>query len=180
MKIPVLNSKGKRSAVCISSMSVVFAAIHLCFYPVPHRSISNNANTIKMMNSDTSIPEPTVTGNLINSQPSVANKLLIARVWHGWSTKANAAQFEKLLTATVFPGFEKQKIKGYRGAQLLKRELGLEVEFTTIMWFESMEAVKAFAGEDYETAHIDPQVRSLFTRFDAMAAHLQLGYSSVQ
>ena len=109
----------------------------------------------------------------------VTDSPLISRVWHGWTTKANADRFETLLREQVLPGFTKSKIKGYKGCQLLRRELKDEVEFTTIMWFDSIESVKGFAGEDYETAHIDPSVRAFFTRYDAKSVHAEVRYAAV-
>jgi heme-degrading monooxygenase HmoA len=105
---------------------------------------------------------------------------LISRVWHGWTTKANADRFETLLKEEVFPGFAQKKMAGYRGVQLLRQDGKNEVEFTTIMWFDSIEAVKRFAGADYQKAHIDPAVRSLFTRFDTTVAHYEVRYASIQ
>ncbi len=112
------------------------------------------------------------------SKAGNADSLLISRIWHGWTTKENADRFERLLTDEVLPGIERNKPKGYRGIQLLRREGSNEAEFTTIMWFESIEAVKNFAGEEYEKAHMDPKAASLLLRYDTTTAHLQLRYST--
>lgn len=101
----------------------------------------------------------------------------IARVWHGYTTKNNAGTFEALLRDQVFPEIAANKPKGYRGAQLLKKEDGDRVEFTTIMWFDTIEAVKQFAGDDYETAHIDPSVRPLLLEYDHKSAHYDISYA---
>ncbi len=95
----------------------------------------------------------------------------IARIWHGWTTKANANAFERVLVDEAIPGIEKNKPAGYKGIQLLKRDVGNEIEFTTIMMFDSIESVKEFAGEDYETAHIDPKVKPLLLRYDRKSTH---------
>jgi len=74
---------------------------------------------------------------------------MIGRIWHGWTTPENADAYEALLKEEIFIGIGNRQIAGYRGIQLFRRNLGKEVEFITIMQFESLEAVRAFAGEDY-------------------------------
>jgi len=79
---------------------------------------------------------------------------MISRIWHGYTSKLDANTYEDLLKEEIFPGIEKKSVKGYKGIQLLRRDLETEVEFTTIMWFNNMESVKQFAGDDYETAYV--------------------------
>lgn len=102
----------------------------------------------------------------------------IARIWRGTTKAENADEFESFLKETVFPEFEKGLI-GYRGAQLLKRTLDGQVEFTTIMWFNSIESVRLFAGADYETAHIDPHVKKLLSQYDMKSLHTEVCFSSI-
>ena len=102
----------------------------------------------------------------------------IARVWRGTTRPGNAEAFESLLKEQVFPDFQKG-LTGYRGAQLLKRALHDYVEFTTIMWFDSIESVRLFAGEDYETAHIDPNVQKLLWQYDMKSLHSEVCFSSI-
>jgi hypothetical protein len=102
----------------------------------------------------------------------------IARVWRGWTKPENAEAFESFLKEQVFPGFGKN-LEGYHGAQLLKRILPDQVEFTTIMWFDSIESVRLFAGEDYETAHIDPNVQKLLWKYDTRSLHSEVCFSSI-
>jgi hypothetical protein len=101
----------------------------------------------------------------------------IARIWRGWTTKANAVTFERLLQEEILPSIMKNDPKGIREIQLLKHEAANEVEFTTIILFDSLEAVKAFAGEDYEAAHIDPRVGNLLSRFDKRVTHREVSFS---
>lgn len=82
---------------------------------------------------------------------------MISRVWYGWTTPANADAYESLLKSEIFVGIQNRQIRGYRGIQLFRRNLGDEVEFVTVMWFDSIEAVRAFAGEDYEKAVVPPK-----------------------
>ena len=99
---------------------------------------------------------------------------MISRVWHGWTTPANADAYEGLLKSEIFGGIQNRQIAGYRGIQLFRRSLGAEIEFVTIMWFDSLDAVRAFAGQDYEIAVVPPKARTLLTRFDARSQHYEV------
>jgi len=96
---------------------------------------------------------------------------MICRVWHGWTTPANADPYEQLLRSEIFAGIVARKITGFRGIDLLRRSLSDSVEFTTIMWFDSLDAVREFAGTDYEVAVVPPRARALLQRYDARSAH---------
>jgi len=97
---------------------------------------------------------------------------MIARVWHGYTTPAHADAYEAMLKPELLPGVS--KVQGYRGSYLLRRTLGSEVEFITIMLWESIDAIKAVAGEDYETAVIPEERRQHLSRYDARSAHFQV------
>jgi len=99
---------------------------------------------------------------------------MISRVWHGWTTRANADAYESLLKSEIFEGIERRQIADYRCIHLFRRDLGDEVEFITIMWFDSIEAVRTFAGEDYEVAVVPPKARALLSRFDARSQHYEV------
>lgn len=94
---------------------------------------------------------------------------MISRLWHGWTTRTNADAYEQLLRSKVLPGIH--RVDGYRGAYLLRRDAGTEVEFVTITFFESMDAVRAFAGEQYDVAVVPPEAQALLSRFDATSVH---------
>ena len=98
---------------------------------------------------------------------------MITRVWHGWTTRANADGYEHLLRTEIFAGIAARRIEGYRGISLCRRELDEEVEFVTIMWFDSLDAVRAFAGENYEQAVVPPKARAVLRRFDDVSAHYE-------
>ncbi|TCO80109.1 hypothetical protein EV699_11614 [Plasticicumulans lactativorans] len=98
---------------------------------------------------------------------------MITRIWHGWTTPDYAAAYEQLLRTEIFPGIAARRVPGYRGLSLLRRDHEDEVEFVTIMWFDSLAAVRAFAGEDYTVAVVPAQARALLTRFDAHSAHYE-------
>lgn len=99
---------------------------------------------------------------------------MICRIWHGWTTPEQADAYERLLRSEVFVGIAERKIPGYRGIDLLSRRDGDLVEFATLMWFDSLEAVRAFAGDDYEAAVVPPAARALLERFDARSAHYEV------
>jgi heme-degrading monooxygenase HmoA len=99
---------------------------------------------------------------------------MIARVWHGWTTPENADAYERLLRTEIFPGISAKGVPGYRGIKLLRRPLHNEVEFVTIMWFDSLQAVKAFAGEDHEKAYVPAKARQVLARFDDRSQHYDL------
>ena len=98
---------------------------------------------------------------------------MISRLWHGWTKRENADAYEELLRSEVLPGIH--RVKGFKGAQVLRRDVKDkdEVEFVTLTLFDSLEAVKEFAGEDYEVAVIPPEARKLLSRFDARSAHYE-------
>jgi antibiotic biosynthesis monooxygenase (ABM) superfamily enzyme len=99
---------------------------------------------------------------------------MISRIWHGWTTPADADAYEAILRNEIFTGIENRKISGYRGIHLLRRPAGDEVEFITIMWFDSLEGVRTFAGDDYEKAVVLPEPRKLLARYDARSQHYQV------
>ena len=96
---------------------------------------------------------------------------MISRIWHGWTTLDNADTYERIVSTEVLPGISARQIPGYRGAHLLRRPLEDEVEFVTIMWFDSLEAIRRFMGDDYEVAHVPPKARAVLARFDPRSQH---------
>ena len=96
---------------------------------------------------------------------------MIVRYWRGWTTPENADAYQQVVSETVLPGIAARELEGYHGAYLLRRELDGEVEFATIMLFDSLDNVRAFMGDDYETAHVPPAAREVLARFDERSAH---------
>jgi heme-degrading monooxygenase HmoA len=96
---------------------------------------------------------------------------MISRIWHGWTSLDNADAYERLLRSEIFEGISGRSIDGFLGIDLLRRQHPNEIEFVTIMWFSSLEAVRAFAGADYEVAVVPPAARAGLDRFDARSAH---------
>jgi heme-degrading monooxygenase HmoA len=96
---------------------------------------------------------------------------MISRIWHGWTTPAKADTYEALLRTEIFEGIKNRDIPGFLEIDLLRRDQPNEVEFVTIMWFESLDAVRTFAGADYEVAVVPPAARAVLSHFDARSAH---------
>jgi len=99
---------------------------------------------------------------------------MISRIWHGYTRRDTANAYEALLRDEVITGIEGRSIDGFREIQVFRRELGEEVEFVTVMWFESWDAVRAFAGQDYEASVVPPAARELLARFDERSQHYEV------
>ena len=99
---------------------------------------------------------------------------MISRIWHGYTSFENADTYENLLKSEIFVGIKNHNITGYKGIQLLRRNLQSEVEFITIMWFENLESVKIFAGIDYEKAVVPEKAQKLLSRFDKRSQHYEV------
>ena len=97
---------------------------------------------------------------------------MIARVWRGWTTPETADAYERFLREQMFPSIH--RVDGFLGAELLRREAGAEVAFMTITRFESLAAVREFAGDDYEQAVIEPEARALLARHDERSEHFDV------
>jgi hypothetical protein len=98
----------------------------------------------------------------------------VCRLWRGWTTQENADAYERIVRGEVIPGIEARRIPGFRHIDLMKRDLGGEIEFQTLMWFDSLDAIKAFMGEDYDVSHVPAAARAVLSRFDERAAHFEV------
>ncbi len=99
---------------------------------------------------------------------------MICRQWRGWTTKDNADAYERVVRGQVIPGIEARRIPGFRSIDLVRRERADDVEFMTLMWFDTLDAVTAFMGEDYETAHVPPEAQAVLADFDRRSAHYEV------
>jgi heme-degrading monooxygenase HmoA len=99
---------------------------------------------------------------------------MIVRIWHGWTSAARADAYEALLREEIFVGIRNRRITGFRHIQLLRRAAGDEVEFVTVMTFDSLDAVREFAGADYEAAVVPPKAQALLSRYDHRSQHYQV------
>jgi heme-degrading monooxygenase HmoA len=99
---------------------------------------------------------------------------MICRLWRGWTTPDNADAYERFVRGEVIPGIEARGIPGFRHIDLMRRDAGQEVEFLTLMWFDSLAAITAFVGEDHEVAHVPDAARAVLARFDERVAHFEV------
>src|SRR5919106_2193051 len=94
---------------------------------------------------------------------------MITRLWRGWTTIENADAYQRFLLGELFPSM--REIPGFRGADVLRRAEDGEVAFVTLTRFDSIDAVRAFAGDDYETPVVEPQALALLSRAEPRALH---------
>ena len=99
---------------------------------------------------------------------------MICRIWHGWTSHENADAYEHVLRAEVIPAIEARRIAGFRHIDLLRRSAGDEVEFTTLMWFDDLDAVRAFMGDEYDRSHVPDRARAVLARWDERAEHYKV------
>ena len=97
--------------------------------------------------------------------------MAIKSVWHGWTTSGKAEAYWNILSTVVIPGIEAKEIEGYRGIEVLRRDHEEEVEFVTIMTFDSIESVVNFQGEDYERCYVPEPAQEVLKRWDLKSAH---------
>ena len=95
---------------------------------------------------------------------------MIARVWHGWTKPEDGDAYEVFLRANVLPALG-DRVPGFRCGYVLRHNTNCESEFLVMTLFASLEAVRAFAGEDYEVPVIEPEAARLLSRGDERATH---------
>jgi heme-degrading monooxygenase HmoA len=99
---------------------------------------------------------------------------MICRLWRGWTTRGDADAYERIVRGQVIPGIEARRIPGFRSIDLVRRERDQDVEFMTLMWFDSLHSVKTFMGEDYEVAHVPAEAQAVLADFDKRSAHYEV------
>ena len=97
----------------------------------------------------------------------------VKRIWHGWTTPENADTYQELLHKKIFPGIEAKEIPGYHCVELFRKDLEDEVEFVTLMTFDSLDDVKKFQGKDYEKAYVPEEAQKVLKRWDQVASHYE-------
>lgn len=102
---------------------------------------------------------------------------MIARHWRGWTTPQNADAYEQLLKDRVLPGLK--KIEGYQGGYILRNDGADEVEFVVINIFDSLDAIRRFAGPDYHIPVFEPEARKLLSRVEPVALHYEVRASTL-
>ena len=96
---------------------------------------------------------------------------MISRIWHGYATQENADRYQAVVTGEVIPEILSMNIPGFVKIELFRLDGDVDVEFITIMWFQDIQSVKAFTGEDFERSHVPPRARAVLSRFDERARH---------
>ena len=94
---------------------------------------------------------------------------MITRLWRGWTARENAEAYQRFLLSELFPSM--RGIPGFRDADVLRRDDGDEVAFVTLTRFDSLDAIRAFAGDDYETPVIEPTAQGLLSHYESRAQH---------
>jgi antibiotic biosynthesis monooxygenase (ABM) superfamily enzyme len=107
-------------------------------------------------------------------------EIVIKRIWHGYTTPEKADEYETILKREVITGIEGKDIPGFHKIDVLRRPLGDEVEFITIMDFDSIDAVKRFVGENYEQCYVPDVARCVLKRFDEISQHYEVRESRTQ
>lgn len=100
--------------------------------------------------------------------------MAIKRIWHGWTTKENANKYQNVLNNEVLPSIEAKNIPGYRKIEVLRIELKDEVEFVTIMTFDSLQNVIDFQGKDYKKCYVPDVAQKVLKRWDLESTHYEL------
>lgn len=103
---------------------------------------------------------------------------MIARIWHGWTTPGKADAYQRLLETEVLPGILAKEIAGLRSIDVLRRADGDEIEFVTVMRFESLADIREFVGDDAEKAYVPPAARELLSHFESRAQHYEVRHST--
>jgi hypothetical protein len=102
---------------------------------------------------------------------------MIARHWRGWTLPKDANSYEHLLKETVLPSL--RKLQGYQRGYVLRQDGPEEVEFVVVNFFDSLEAVRRFAGPEYSVPVFEPEARKLLSRVEPIARHYDVRASIV-
>ncbi|MBR0653539.1 hypothetical protein [Plastoroseomonas arctica] len=98
---------------------------------------------------------------------------MICRLWRGWATPQNADAYQAIVLGKVIPEIEQRHIPGFRQIDVLRHDRADEVEFCTMMWFDSLDDVRGFMGADYTASHVIPEARAVLSRYDSHATHFE-------
>jgi heme-degrading monooxygenase HmoA len=97
---------------------------------------------------------------------------MIARIWKGQALAASADAYHRHVTHDVFPKLK--NMPGNRGTYLLQRPLEDRIEFMALTFWDSIEAVKQFAGADPNVAIVAPEARAVLLEFDDFVRHYEV------
>lgn len=94
---------------------------------------------------------------------------MIARIWRGWAPAATAVDYQRHYETEVSEHL--RLVSGFRGARLLRQEDGQKVMFTSITFFTDLDAIRGFAGDDYDLAVVEDAARHALIRWDERVSH---------
>jgi len=97
---------------------------------------------------------------------------VILRAWRGFAALENATAYQAHLLDSVRPKLE--RLAGYLGLYLVRRTVADEMEYQVLTLWESMDAIRAFAGDHPERAVVEPQAVAVLRRFDAEVRHYEV------
>ncbi|MGE0769133.1 MAG: antibiotic biosynthesis monooxygenase [Hyphomicrobiaceae bacterium] len=97
---------------------------------------------------------------------------MMVRIWRGLADPDKADSYARHVSTHVFPKL--RGIAGHRGAYLLRRETNGQIEFLAVTLWESMEAIKRFAGTDASVAVVEPEARAVLAAFDDVVRHYEV------
>jgi len=101
---------------------------------------------------------------------------VIARMWQGWTRAEEADRYDRLYRTEVLSDL--RQVPGFRGARLLRRTVAGETEFVSLTFFDDLEAIRAFAGPEYETAVVAEEARKVLVRFDERVRHYEIAFEA--
>ena len=101
---------------------------------------------------------------------------MITRTWRGWSRSDQADRYEQHYRSEVVATL--RQVPGFRGARLLRRTLGEETGFLSLTLFDDLDAIRSFAGSDYETTVVAGEARSMLIRFDERVCHYETAFEA--
>lgn len=99
---------------------------------------------------------------------------MVARMWRGWTRAQDASRYERHYRSEVLASL--RRVPGFQGARLLRREVGEETEFVSLVFFEDLDAVREYAGKDYDAAQVAGEAREVLVRYDARVRHYGLAF----
>jgi heme-degrading monooxygenase HmoA len=107
---------------------------------------------------------------------SPEEETVVTRMWRGWARAEDADRYHRHYRSEVMAVL--RQVPGFRGARLLRRTVGEETEFVSLTFFDDLEAIRRFAGPDYETAVVAAQAREVLIRYDDRVAHYETAFQT--
>ncbi|MBL8103299.1 MAG: hypothetical protein JNM02_12265 [Anaerolineales bacterium] len=97
---------------------------------------------------------------------------MITRMWHGRVLTEKASAYREFLNARAIPDY--RSVAGNISVHILERADGEITHFITLTFWDSLESIKAFAGEDVETAKYYPEDQDFLLEFEPKVVHYEV------